>query len=63
MELFHRALYLYRSRNWDEAEKLFKHIYRTYHDRASYVFIERINIFKTNPPPKDWDGVFTMKNK
>ena len=34
-----------------------------YQDMPSVVFLDRIAHFKTNPPPKKWDGVFEMKVK
>jgi len=30
---------------------------------AAELYIERANDLKSNPPPADWDGVFTIKTK
>jgi hypothetical protein len=45
------------------AEKVFKQLATKYDDEASSTFLGRIELFKTNPPPKDWDGVFNMTVK
>jgi len=34
-----------------------------YNDMPSVVFLDRIEHFKNNPPPKKWDGVFVMRVK
>jgi Tetratricopeptide repeat. len=32
-------------------------------DAPSRVYIERCTYYISNPPPEDWDGVFTMTTK
>lgn len=32
-------------------------------DSPSRVYLERCDWYMTNPPPEDWDGVFTMTTK
>jgi len=61
---FHKGLQLYKKQSWDNAISNFemvsamnKNIY------AAELYIERVNDLKSNPPPADWDGVFTMKTK
>lgn len=63
VEKYEEALKNYRERNWDEAERIFLEIYNFSKDRVSGIFLDRITIFKRNPPPTDWDGVFTFTEK
>lgn len=60
---FDEGLTLYRNQNWAKAEKLFKLLSEKYADTASETFLGRIALFKTNPPPEGWDGVFNMTVK
>ncbi len=60
---FEEGLGLYRSQKWAKAEKMFTQLSEKYHDEASETFLGRIELFKTNPPPADWDGVFNMTVK
>lgn len=62
-DLFEKGLALYRKQDWDKAEEMFRLCNSKYHDMPSVVFLDRISHFKTNPPPKNWDGVFVMKVK
>ena len=32
-------------------------------NEPSLIYIDRCNQFKENPPPEDWDGVFTLTSK
>ena len=61
--LFERALDFYRKQKWNEAEALFRECNQKYADLPSQAFIDRIQHFKKDPPPKNWDGVFVMKVK
>ncbi len=62
IEHFHKGLDFYNQKKWSLAIAEFKKALKIKHDKASEVFIERcIKLKKT--PPKDWDGVFTMKTK
>ena len=62
-ELFEKGLAAYRKQNWSDAEEMFRTCNEKYHDMPSVVFLDRIAHFRTNPLPKDWDGVFAMKVK
>ena len=53
----------YRKQSWDKAESMFQLCNEKYQDMPSVIFLDRIAHFKTNPPPKKWDGVFEMKVK
>lgn len=54
----------YRQQRWDEAIVYFKSALNSVpDDETSKVYIERCEEFKKNPPPENWDGVFTMLTK
>ena len=60
-EPYEHALSLYRERKWEDALKIFEKL--APHDPPSGVFVERIKELMKNPPPFDWDGVFTALRK
>ena len=62
-DLFEKGLNFYRKQDWDKALQMFHSCNEKYQDMPSVVFIDRISHFKTNPPPKKWDGVFVMNVK
>ena len=62
-DLFEKGLEAYRKQQWDTAEEMFRQCNEKYQDMPSVVFLDRISHFKTNPPPKKWDGVFEMRVK
>jgi len=62
-KLFEEGLSFYRAQKWAKAEKTFSQLCEKYQDEASSTFLGRIALFKTNPPPADWDGVFNMTVK
>jgi len=58
------ALALYRAQRWDAAEAAFQALAGQEPERRIYqVYLERIAHFREEPPPADWDGVFTHKEK
>lgn len=60
---FELALKKYFNRDWDGALELFTKLYDQTSDEPSAVFIDRIRLYKKNPPPQSWDGVFNIKVK
>lgn len=60
-----RAIKLYRSRDWDNAEMQFVSLMQRYPQRKLYeVYIkERIAWFRKNPPPENWSGEFIHTSK
>ncbi|MFW6180674.1 MAG: adenylate/guanylate cyclase domain-containing protein, partial [Spirochaetota bacterium] len=63
-ELFNRGIQLYRSRRFSEAMELFKQSNRALQgDVPSSLYVERCKELISNPPGKDWDGVFTAQTK
>lgn len=59
---FAEAVGHYRNRAWDRAEKLFRDaLAASPGDRPSQLYLERCAIYRSNPPPEDWDGVWTLQ--
>ncbi len=64
LELYREALKLYRAQNWELAELQFVNLSKRAPNRVLYrLYIERINQYRRQPPPPDWDGVFTHLEK
>jgi adenylate cyclase len=64
VHLFHAALALYRTQEWNMAEqriRQLKEIAPT--NRLHDVFLERIAFLRLNPPGPAWDGTFTFQSK
>jgi adenylate cyclase len=61
---FADALSSYRSRNWDEALRMFDALASQFpNDGPTLVFRQRCLEFLQHAPPPDWDGVYGMKSK
>jgi len=58
--VFEEGLACYRRQKWTGAEKSFSFLKEKFQDEASEVFLRRIALFKLEPPPRDWDGVFNL---
>ncbi|MDR3478397.1 MAG: adenylate/guanylate cyclase domain-containing protein [Gammaproteobacteria bacterium] len=59
-----RALNYYFNQQWDDAETLFAELHTAHPTVKLYsLYLERIEGFKQNLPPSDWDGVFAHANK
>jgi adenylate cyclase len=64
LELFRRALELYRSQNWDGAEMQFTNLQKVESEgKLCRTFLQRIAFLRANPPESDWDGSFTFETK
>ncbi len=69
--LFGEGLELYRRQDWDRAAALFLQAGRLECTQTldegqltpSRLFMQRCMWMKANPPPPDWNGVFTMETK
>jgi len=58
---FAEALAHYRNRSWDRASTLFNQTLAACPgDRPSLLYRERCKIYSRNPPPENWDGVWTL---
>ncbi len=62
-EGFEAGLAAYRAKKWSAAKKTFGKLVELYNDETSDVFLRRIEVFETMPPPAKWDGVFAMTVK
>lgn len=60
---FEKALHLYRNCMFKEALKLFTYINEEFNDHVSSIYEERCKDYILNPPPSDWDRVYTAKEK
>jgi adenylate cyclase len=73
LDLFAQGIARYLEQDWDGAIALFQQSYPLEFSRAgtypihevtpSSVFLGRCADMKKNPPGRDWDGVFKMKEK
>lgn len=64
LERYHRALALYRQRDFAAADELLEVLQREEPRRMLYtLYRERIEQFRQTPPPPDWDGSFTHTSK
>jgi class 3 adenylate cyclase len=61
--LFEEGLMLYRRQSWTAAEKCFAFMDEKFGDQPSRIFLRRIEVFRTTPPPAKWDGVFSLSVK
>lgn len=63
-KVYAAALEAYFKRDWDEAEKGFQTFLNDRpDDLASTRLLERIALFRQEPPPADWTGIFAMTEK
>ena len=58
--VFEEGLACYRKKQWGQAEKAFGFLKEKYQDEASEIFLRRIALFRLEPPPRKWDGVFDL---
>jgi len=62
--VFHAALEEYRKRNWEKAREILQSLLARFpHDGPAKIYLERLETLSQNPPPADWDGVYTMTTK
>ncbi len=64
LSAYRKALANFRAQSWDKAEVDFFNLNRSYPDRYLYqVYLDRISVYRKEPPGDDWDGVFTHTSK
>jgi len=64
LEQYNKGLAAYKNMKFKEALEHFKEAVNTKPDDGpSKLYIERCEAFIENPPPAEWDGVFTMTTK
>lgn len=60
---FEEALSMYRAQQFASAVAAFELLVSETADGPSSLYVERCNEYINNPPPADWDGVYTAKSK
>lgn len=60
----HEALRHYRARQWDQAKRRLQTLQQDDPRQPLYaLYLERIALYREQPPPDDWNGVFTHSSK
>jgi adenylate cyclase len=61
---FKDGLAKYRKQDWEKAKGAFQEALKAHRgDKLSKIYMERCDYFQKNPPEKEWDGVWVMKEK
>jgi adenylate cyclase len=64
VEQWNRMIKHYRAQEWDQAETILKSLMAADPGHKLYqVYVERITLFRENPPPSGWDGVTKFDTK
>jgi adenylate cyclase len=64
LPVYAEALIAYHHRNWDDGIGYFEHALSFWpDDQVSILYIERMKLFKINPPGPSWNGVFVVGSK
>ncbi|MFT5113447.1 MAG: adenylate cyclase [Parasphingorhabdus sp.] len=59
-----KAIDLYREQLWDQSEELFRKLSADSDNNELYrIYLDRIDNYRKESPPSDWDGVFTFTSK
>jgi adenylate cyclase len=62
--LFSKGVQAYTQREWDEAALRFSdYLCLAADDVMARIYLHRIAEYKSTPPPRDWDGVFSHTSK
>lgn len=61
---YHEALRLYRSGEWEVAEKEFYQLHQAHRQRKIFqIYLDRLAHYRNYPPGDDWDGVFSYGDR
>lgn len=60
---FEQGLELYRKRDFEKARDIFIRTSEKFDDGPSRLYVDRCIAYLVEPPPVDWDGVYTAKGK
>lgn len=63
VEEFEQAMVHYRIQRFDDAAKILTALQAVKPAKINELYLDRINHFRDNPPPADWDGAFTFTTK
>jgi len=62
--IFESALKKYRNKDWDGTEDILKQLQKDEPDSGLYqLYRNRVDLFRSSPPPEDWDGVYSHVTK
>jgi adenylate cyclase len=62
--LLNQSLHHYRQQQWAEAEAVFTQLAKIQPEDKLYgMYLTRIKHYQIEPPPQDWDGVYTHTSK
>lgn len=62
-EQFEAAFQDYQAQRWDDAEIKLMELRKANPRKLYDVYLDRVTHFRFNPPPAQWDGVFTFTTK
>ncbi|SEG33538.1 CHASE2 domain-containing protein [Oceanospirillum linum] len=63
LDRYHQTLKHFRNQDWGYAERLLSELLSEEKRMIYDVYLDRINLYREQPPGKDWDGVFTHTSK
>lgn len=63
LEAFSNAIVAYRQKDWDTAQGLIIKVKHQQDEPLYNLYLNRIEQFRREPPPADWDGVFEHLTK
>ncbi len=64
VNLFNDGIEAYQIANWNKAIERFNHCLKLNPtDQLSQIYVDRCEFLKSNPPEKEWDGVWVMTSK
>ena len=63
-DLFAGGLAAYRRQDWNEAQTHFESCQRTMaEDGPTHLFLERVALLRSTPPPAEWNGIWHLSEK
>lgn len=60
---FEQAISLYRAQHFGQAKAILATLHRDKPTKLYQLYLDRITTFEKQPPPAEWDGVFTATSK
>ena len=64
LPIYVNGIRYYQTRQWDKAIECFSYCLRIKPDDGpSEQYLQRVKAYQKNPPPPNWDGVFTLTTK
>jgi adenylate cyclase len=64
LDMYNQGLKAYQERRWDEGIAFMEHAMQHIpQDPVCLLYVERMKLYKLNPPADDWNGVFVLQSK